>query len=135
MDNLLSTFFDSYDAAWSSHDARAFTNHFLDNASSQFFTLDGKKIEMNNRDEMLASYTPSFESLQSKPTVGHLTKINRTQNFSTDVLLVDGDAFITEKNADGETVTVRKWAVSFLLTKVESGWKIFSLRASDRPLT
>ena len=133
MDNKISAFFASYDASWSRH-AAAFIDHFVENASAQFHALDGKKVELDSRAEMFAFCTPSFESLQSKPTVGHATEINRTQNLSFNLALVDGGALITEQNAEGATVTVRKWAVSFLLTNTEQGWKVISLRASDRPL-
>lgn len=134
MDTQIAAFFTSYDETWSRHDAAAFTDHFLENASAQFHALDGKKTEINSRAEMLAFYTPSFESLQSRPTVGHITKINRTQSLSSDLMLADGDALITEQNAEGTIVTVRKWAVSFVLQQTEAGWRILSLRASDRPL-
>lgn len=134
METEITAFFSSYDAAWNRHNAEAFTSHFLENASAHFFMLDGKKSELNSRAEMLAFYIPSFQSLQSRPTVAHQTTIHRTQNASPDLLIVDGDALITEQNAEGATATVRKWAVSFLLTKTEAGWKIFSLRGSDRPL-
>ncbi|MBI5934592.1 MAG: nuclear transport factor 2 family protein [Chloroflexi bacterium] len=135
MDTQIAAFFTSYDATWSRHDAAAFTNHFLENASAQFHALDGKKTELNSRAEMPAFYTPSFKSLQSRPTVGHITEINRMQNLLSNLMLADGDALITEQNAEGATVTIRKWAVSFVLQQLESGWKILSLRASDRPLT
>ena len=135
MDIQLSAFFASYDSAWNQRDAEAFTGHFLENASAIFFMLDGKKSALNSRAEMLTFYIPSFQSLQARPTVAHKTEIDRTQNITPDLMLVDGDALITEQNAEGQNAVVRKWAVSFLLTKTELGWKVFSLRASDRPLT
>ncbi len=135
MDIHFSDFFASYDAAWNQRDAEAFTGHFTEDASAIFFMLDGKKNTLNSRAEMLAFYVPSFQSLLSRPTVTHKTEIDRTQNLTPDLMLVDGEALITEQNAEGKSSPIRKWAVSFLLTKTITGWKVFSLRASDRPLT
>jgi uncharacterized protein (TIGR02246 family) len=135
METQLNSFFSSYDAAWNRHDARAFTNLFLENTSAYFFMLDGRKTEMNGRAEMLEFYLASFEGLRERPSVTHNTEIARAQEVCDELSTADGMALITETNAEGKSTTLRSWAVHFLLKKTEDGWRVFSLRASERPIT
>ena len=133
MDTKIKEFYSAYDAAWNQRDAEAFTGSFLENGSAHFFTLNEKKTELNSRAEALEFYIPSFRGLEARPTVLHKTEIVRTQEVSTDLLLVDGVALITEKDSEDKLVTLRNWAVHFLLVKTAEGWRVFSLRCCEQP--
>ena len=125
-----------YDNAWNARDAVTYSNLFLEDATAIFFTLDGNKIELLNRTAILDFYIPQFQGLAARPNVHHHTQITRTQQISNGLLNADGDAIITDVKAEtGETVTLRKWAVVFTLVNKEKQWRIFSLRAFERPLT
>jgi ketosteroid isomerase-like protein len=99
-----------------------------------FFALNGTKTELNGRGELLEFYIAQFQKLESQPSIQHSTQITRTQFVSPSLALADGEALIAGNNAEGQNANLRKWAVSFVLQKTDAGWRILSLRASDRPL-
>lgn len=135
MDNEIVNFFQIYDGYWNQRETEAYCNLFLEDTTAMFFALNGTQTELNGRGELLEFYIAQFQKLESQPSIQHNTQITRTQIVSASMALADGEALITGNNADGNHAVLRKWAVSFVLQKTDAGWRILSLRASDRPLT
>lgn len=135
MDNEIINFFQTYDGFWNQRATEAYCNLFLEETSAMFFALNGTKTELNGRGDLLEFYIAQFQKLESQPSIQHNTQITRTQLVSPSMALADGEALITGNNAEGQNAILRKWAVSFVLQKTDAGWRILSLRASDRPLS
>ena len=135
MNTEIVNFFQTYDGFWNQRETEAYCNLFLEETTAMFFALNGTKTELNGRGELLEFYIAQFQKLESQPSIQHNTQIARTQIVSPSMALADGEALITGNNAEGQNAILRKWAVSFVLQQTEAGWRILSLRASDRPLS
>jgi ketosteroid isomerase-like protein len=134
MDTQITSFFQSYDGFWNQRETEAYCNLFLEETTAMFFALNGTQTELNRRGELLEFYIAQFQKLESQPSIQHNTQITRTQIVSPSMALADGEALITGNNAEGQNAILRKWAVAFVLQQTDAGWRILSLRASDRPL-